>query len=148
MAWSRIEDVTGKGLGIAVTLKNGEVEQFLNGDGFVFLAQKWNMNDIRDKSDGEVQVGFFDKAGEWQSVALFPAQSYSFVKVILGKPGEISAAQTKRRKKQCAKGHFVFEDEMAKHNREMHDPIVCKVCRYEMFGTKMLEIHMSKAPNH
>ena len=150
MPWNIIDDGgSGYGIGIAVALTSGEIEEFRSHDEIIYIAQKWSMEDLRDKSDGEVSVGYFAQNGKWISVAIFPAKSYSFVKVIMSESKNVAATdKPKRKKKSCEKGCIVFEDELELHNKEIHEPVICRICRYTVYGTKMLEIHMSRAPNH
>lgn len=82
MAWTKIEDTSGLGIGILVSLKNGESEKFVNRENIRFVAQKWDMEDYRDKSDGEIHIGYYGESGKWTNVAIYPANSYSFVKIL------------------------------------------------------------------
>lgn len=86
MPWIKIEGGNSKiGKGIRVVLKNGTVEDFKNKEGIEFLAQEWSSELLYDKSDGEIQVGYYDPLNEekWQRVAFFPAGTFKFVRVLL-----------------------------------------------------------------
>jgi hypothetical protein len=83
MTWMLISDGgDGFGAGIRVVLNNGQSEDFLNTGRVRFCGQEWFADKIGDKSNGELQIGFFDTSGNWQKSAFFPAGTYKFVRII------------------------------------------------------------------
>jgi len=86
MPWSKIDVGNSNiGKGIRVVLKDGTVEDFKNKEGIEFLGQRWTSEDYRDKSDGEIQIGYYDSLndGKWQRVAYFPPGTFKFVRVLM-----------------------------------------------------------------
>jgi hypothetical protein len=84
MTWKLISDGgAGFGKGIRVVLNNGNSEDFINTGRIKFNGQEWFADKIGDKSNGELQIGYFDSSGTWQKTAFFPAGSYKFVRMIM-----------------------------------------------------------------
>ena len=80
MPWKIIDARSQKG--IRVSFKNGKVEDFVHAGGIKFSAQVWQAEYLADKSDGQLEVGYLDSKGNWQTQASFPPGSYAFVRAI------------------------------------------------------------------
>ena len=81
MPWRLLDARSHKG--IRVTFKDGKTDDFLHSGGIKFSAQVWKAEYISDKTDGAMDIGYFDSERKWQDLAHFPAGSYAFVKVIM-----------------------------------------------------------------
>ncbi len=81
MAWKSLDATDYKG--IRVTFKDGKTEDFLHSHGIKFSAQVWRAEMLVDKTDGKMNVGYWDSDGDWEYWAEFPAGSYAFVRIIM-----------------------------------------------------------------
>jgi hypothetical protein len=147
MPWLVINDGgSGYGVGIRVVLKNGITEEFVNLGNIKFIGQQWSSDYLQDKTEGELQIGFFnaENGGKWQRTAFFPGGSYQFVRVVLKEQVVTSAPATSNKIKRvrCSYDHLVAENKLDQHNLEIHDLAICNKCKYECAGTLMLDHHV------